>query len=387
MKKIISILLIITPLITGCYNYRELNDLAIVTAMSIAKENDSYKITVQVVNPRKEQDTSKGNQPAFVTYSKTSDSIQIALREMILESPKRIYAAHMQILIIEKEVAEEGIEPILDFLFRDPEIRDEFPVIISQEKNILEIMTPLDNISSEKLLNSLKTTNKYLGLSSLTTYNDLMSTYLSEKQEIALPSITMTGNIEQGEEEENLEETSSDTKIFISNMAVFKNNKMLGYLTQEESIAYNFIQNNITNTLITSNYDDGFIIHEIISSKTKIEAVPKENKITINIEGTSSISEITTSQNITEYSNIKAIQEKMNKDIETLIKDSINNINKKYNTDIYGFQELFYKTDPKYYKEIKDKWYEEIFNNIKIEVNSNIKILEKGNLTGGIYHE
>ena len=83
MKKIIILSIILLPLLTGCYNYRELNNLSIVTAISIEKNNDLYKVTVQVVNPRKDTDTSKGNQPSFITYNKTSKSIQQALREMI----------------------------------------------------------------------------------------------------------------------------------------------------------------------------------------------------------------------------------------------------------------------------------------------------------------
>ena len=88
MKKIIILLIILLPLLTGCYNYRELNDLSIVTAMSIEKNNDLYKVTVQVVNPRKDTDASKGNQPSFITYNKTSKSIQQALREMIKDQIK-----------------------------------------------------------------------------------------------------------------------------------------------------------------------------------------------------------------------------------------------------------------------------------------------------------
>ena len=138
MKKIIILSIILLPLLTGCYNYRELNNLSIVTAISIEKNNDLYKVTVQVVNPRKDTDTSKGNQPSFITYNKTSKSIQQALREMIKDSPNKIYASHIQLIIIDEDLAKDGISPILDFLIRDPEFRDEFYVLIAQDKNILE---------------------------------------------------------------------------------------------------------------------------------------------------------------------------------------------------------------------------------------------------------
>ena len=65
MKKIIISLIILFSL-TGCYNYRELNDLAIVSGISIAKVDDKYELTVEVVNTKKEQDTSNARETDFI---------------------------------------------------------------------------------------------------------------------------------------------------------------------------------------------------------------------------------------------------------------------------------------------------------------------------------
>ena len=179
----------------------------------------------------------------------------------------------------------------------------------------------------------------------------------------------------------------SEAKLFLSNMAVFKKDKLIGYLDEYQSIAYNFIKDNITNTLIKSTYDDGFIIHEIISSKTKIEVNSKENKVKIKLSGTSSISEVYTKKNLTEYKNIQKIEKIMNNNIEKLIENSFYNIVKKYNTDIFNFKDLYYKKDVNYFNKIKDEYEKNILPNIKLEVKATYTIREKGNLTGGIYNE
>lgn len=387
MKKLIVILIILLPLLSGCYNYREINELAIVPALSIAKVDNKFKITVQVINSKKENDASSANHPNFITYENTGDSIQETLRTMIVESPKKIYGAHLQFLILDESLAKDDITDALDFFFRDPEIRKVFYVVVGKQQNLLKVITPLDNATSQNITDSLKSTNKYLGLTNLTTFHDLMDIYLSKKQELALPSLEVIGNIEVGQKEENIEQTNSESSVIISNIAVFKDNKLQGYLTQDESIAYNIIKNNITYTLIDINYDDGYIINEILDLKTSMKAIVKENKIKINIKGTSGITEVTTAQSLNTPKDIENVEEKLNKEISSMIVDSIKNINAKYNSDIYGFQELFYKTDYKYYNKIKDKWYEEIFPNIKVEVTTNITIEEKGNLLGGIYNE
>ena len=88
--KIIILVLTLIPLMTGCYNYQELNNLSIVTGTSIEKENDKYKITIQVVNPKKNDDARSSSQPTFITYSQVGDTLQEAYRNIVLTSSRRI---------------------------------------------------------------------------------------------------------------------------------------------------------------------------------------------------------------------------------------------------------------------------------------------------------
>ena len=387
MKKLL-LLIPLLLLLSGCYNYRELNDLTIVSAISINKIDDKYDVTAQVVNPKKEQDTSSSNEPDFITYNSEGKSIQEAFRLIVKESPKKMYGAQMQILIIDENIAKENLKDILDFLARDPEIRKEFYILIGKNKDILEILTPLDNISSQNIMDSLKANNKYMGYSNLITFNDLISNFQNDNIEIALPSIEIIGNENKGDEEENLESTKSEASVVLSNIGVFKDNKLVGYLTEKESLAYNFVMNNITNALITTNYpNDKYIVNEIIESSTKTEAKPKDNKINIKIKGKAAISEVNYDIDLTKEKNVKKLEKDLNKKIEKFIKKSIKDINNKYNSDIYGFEDLYYKSDYEYFKKIKDKWDSEIFKNIKIDVSSNIEIVEQGNLLGGLKNE
>ena len=387
MKKLL-LLIPLLLLLSGCYNYRELNDLTIVSAISINKIDDKYDVTAQVVNPKKEQDTSSSNEPDFITYNSEGKSIQEAFRLIVKESPKKMYGAQMQILIIDENIAKENLKDILDFLARDPEIRKEFYILIGKSKDILEILTPLDNISSQNIMDSLKANNKYMGYSNLITFNDLISNFQNDNIEIALPSIEIIGNENKGDEEENLESTKSEASVVLSNIGVFKDNKLVGYLTEKESLAYNFVMNNITNALITTNYpNDKYIVNEIIESSTKTEAKPKDNKINIKIKGKAAISEVKYDIDLTKEKNVKKLEKDLNKKIEKFIKKSIKDINNKYNSDIYGFEDLYYKSDYEYFKKIKDKWDSEIFKNIKIDVSSNIEIVEQGNLLGGLKNE
>lgn len=385
MRKFIFLIPLIFFL-TGCYNYRELNDLAIISGVSINKNNDNFNITVEVVNPKKEQDTSSGKEPDYVIYEGTGKSMQEAFRNIVKESPQKLYGAQIDLLIIDEKTSKEGLDEILDFFARDPEVRSEFYVVISKNDEALKVISPLVNLSSKNIINSLESTNTYMGIVNLVTYHELLSNYINPYIEIALPSIEMIGNEEVGENTENIETTTSSANNIISNMTIFKNNKMLNYLTKEESIGYNIIKGNTKTVLIRNEYDNNeFIVNEIIESKTEMKPNIKKKEITISIKGTASISEVNKKINLENDKEIKKIEKDLNKRVEELIKTTIKNTNKKYNSDIYGFKDLFYKENPNKYKELIKEYKDDFLNNISYKVKSNIELIEKGNLNGGIY--
>lgn len=387
MKKII-LLIPILFMLTGCYNYRELNDLAIISGVAVSKEEDTYKITAEIVNPKKEQDTSSGKEPDYIIYEGTGSSMQEAFRNIVKESPQKLYGAQIDILIIDEKTAKEGIGDILDFFARDPEVRSEFYVLISKTDESLKINSPLINITSKNISNSLDSVNKYLGTANLITYHQLINDYLNPNIEIALPSIETIGNEEVGETNANIETTTTDATNVISNMTVFKNGKLLGYLNEQESLAYNLITNNTRTALIRNEYSDNeFIINEIIDSTTEMKANVKKKKVTITIKGTASISDVNYKINLENDKEIAKIQKDFNDKIEKIIKETIKSTNEKYNSDIYSFKDLFYKTDPKEYKKLKKELGDKFLENLDIKVTSNIEIIEKGNLNGGVYNE
>lgn len=387
MKKYI-ILIPIILLLTGCYNYREINDLAIVSGLSITSNNNKIKLTAEVVNSRKEQDASSSEEPAYIIYTSEASSLQEAIIKMVNESPRKMYLAQLEILIIDEKIAKNNLQDILDFFARDPESRSEFKVLIGKSEDILEITTPLEKISSENILDRLTANNNYLGTASLLTYHEFISTILNPNIELCIPVISSIGNTKEGEKKENITETKNNSSSKIDSMAIFKNNKLTGYLTTKESLTYNIITNNTKNYFIKNNYSNNqFIIHKILNSKTNLKYNSKTNEIKINIKGKSALAEVNYNTNLENLENISKLQKDLNKEIEKLITNSINNIIKNYNSDIFGFKDYIYKSNPKYYNKIKKEYYQKTFPTLKITVKSNIQGIEKGNLNGGVYSE
>lgn len=382
MKKIkILIVVLFLLVVTGCYNYRELNELSIVSAIGIDKDkNDNIKVTIQVINSKKESsDSSQSNTNAtFITYESSAKTIQEALRKVVLSSPKRFFATQMQILVISEKCAKDDITKYIDFFTRDPEIQMKFLTLIAKDttaNKILTTLTPLETINSTNIRESLKTNTRYLGIGYEITFEDVINNMINDKIEISMPSVIIINENKNQDSTKNLEKVKKIADSKISSIAVFKNNKLIGYLTDQESIAYSFILDNIENTIITTKCASGHISSEIIESHTKIDT--NKNNISINISANANINESTCETDLNSKKDLNKIKRSIENNIKNNINNTLNTVQKKYKSDIFGFEDLIYKNDPKYYNNIKN--WDNFYQNINFKVNVNIDTLEKGN--------
>lgn len=393
MNKLKYLIILIIPLLlSGCYNYQELNELAITTGISIDydKETNNFKVLVQVINPVKEQDAKSGNEPSFINYKSEAKSLREAVRLVIKDSPKKLYGAQLQVAILSENVLSEKLPDVIDFFVREPELRTEFKVIIAKDTKALEgisVQTLLDDLSSSNILDSLETQIKNIGITTVVSLNELTNMYLNPYLEIVLPSMIVVGDLEKGSEKENLSSTNSETSVEISTTGVFKDNKFLDYLTLEESKTLNLIRGDIKNTIINMNINDGFIVFEPNRIKVETEANVRDNTVKITAKGYAKVKEITGMADLTSSEEVKKLEKEFNKLTEEMVIKTFESIREKYNTDVFKFRDLYYKTDPKYFKENYNNWYEDVFPNLKLEVKSEIKLYEKGNTLGGTKYE
>lgn len=389
MKKI-KFLILLLPLLSGCYNYRELNELGITTAVSIDYKDNNFYVIAEVINPIKQQDASSSNNSPFVNYNSSSSSLQDAFRKVVLESPRQLYAAQLEIIVLSEEVVNNHLEEVLEYFARDPETRTEIKIIVAKTEDstkAITLQTLLTSLSSSNIIKSLDLQSKVLGMAYPVTLNELLNMYIDPYLEVVLPSMTLYGNYEIGDEKENITTSSPKAIVKIDGSTITKDNKILGYLDLEESKILNLINGKLKETIIKMNYYDGYIIFEPNRIKVSRELDIKNNIIKINISGYSKTKEIQSNINAKDPKEIEKLNKALNMELEKKITDTFNSIREKYSTDVFGFQELYYRTDYKYFKENCTNWYEDIYPKIKLEVKANVRLYEKGSTLGGLRYE
>lgn len=384
MKKNI-ILISILFLLSGCYNYRDLNKLAITSAIGISKENDTYSVTIQVINTQKNgsESSASGDKPKFTIYEKQGKTIDEALQMIILESPRDIYLNHLSLLVIDDKVAKEGLENIIDLFARDTNFRKQFLVLISKQnsaKEILSVLTNLESHNAKNIRDSILTDKDYLGATSYVTFEDILINLLNDKTEVIIPSIIVEGNIKEGNKNDNTETSIPNARIILDETAIFKNDKLIGYISNTDSIYLSMIKNEIKTSYYNYNCNqDKYTGIEIVNLKSKINTNNSPNiNIEINIEGY--INSSNCDYDLNNYKEIERLEKDIGNDISTNIKKMITNIINTYNSDIFDFKDIIYKNNPKIYKYLKEKYADEILKNLTFDINTNLKLITKGNI-------
>ena len=102
MKKIIIPLILILSL-SGCKDYIEINDLAILTGIVIDYKDDMYEVTAQLIVNDKDS--------KIEVFKTSSSSINEAIAELSKLSNKEVFISHLKVLIVTDRIIKKHIAP------------------------------------------------------------------------------------------------------------------------------------------------------------------------------------------------------------------------------------------------------------------------------------
>lgn len=362
MKKII-IILIIVLLFTGCYNYKELNEIAIVSSISIDKDNDEYLVSAQVMNAKPEEESENSQ---VIVYTSKGKTINEALRNITMKSSRKLYSGHLSKLVISEEIAKEGIVNILDLFQRLTEVRNEFTITIAKNikaSDVIKIMTAPESVPAEYVKTTIQSADLTSALTYSTKLDEFLSLYLKKGIDPVIAVIEVKNYEKKGTTTDNNSTTDPISKIILGNIAVTKNGKFEKYLTKNETIGYNFIRNQVQEMIIPVKCDNKYYSSISVlnnNTKTNAEKINDKYKININVKTKAIIAEYNCNKNLTNDKIIEELEKRTKKKIKKYIDDVIktqNNTNGKF----LGLERIIYLDYPNY-------------NNEDFDININIKL-------------
>ncbi|KOO49884.1 Ger(x)C family spore germination protein [Viridibacillus arvi] len=383
MKKCMFVLLILSSILTGCWDKRELNELGIMLAIGIDKVEDEYRVTAQVVVPSEvSTKTSTGRSPVIL-YQENGGTVYEALQKITKESPREMYTGHLRMLVLGEDLAEEGIAKSIELLSRYWEIRSDFYVAIAKDmtaEELLNVRTTIENLPANEMFNTLKTPEATSTSTNGFTLDELIANLTSDGKEAVLTGILVKGELEMGSNKQNVESITPAAQIKYDDLAVFKKDKLVGWLTERDSRGYKAILNNVHNSVTAiSCPKGGKATLEIIQSDSKIKGKINKGKpeVDVNIKVKGNVEEVECQINLNDQETIVELEKNTEKQLEKTINLTIETAQKQYKSDIFGFGEAIHRSNPKEWKKIKEQWDEE-FSEMTANVKVDVKLVHTG---------
>ena len=390
MKRNMILLIGISLLLTGCWDQRELSTITIVTGMAIDKgKNGNFKLTIESVNETELYDqTATGNSPS-VLFSLEGETIAELAYKMNIGFSKNVIYSHMRTLVVSKAIAESGMVEFLDTFERSRELRDDFDVILAKEgeaADILQVVYTFQKSSSLKIMSQLESATKGWGSTPNVKVQDLISALISPGRQPVMTAVRIQGKPKKGESVDNMKKTHPDAIVVIDSMALFKGDKLVGFLSVEDTRNYLWTQNQIENTSISVPCGENrFAALRIIDSKTTVKGRIKNGKpkIGVDIVMEGSIYGSTCKGHMDDLKTYKKLDELTNQYVREKVSKTIQTVQDDYGVDIFGFGEVVYRQDYKQFKKVADHW-DEAFKDAEIDVSVDTMIRRAGLRTNGV---
>lgn len=381
--KYLNLILIITLiafLTTGCWDLNDIDKRAIVIAIGVdyadAPKSSNYehseqiKLTAQIAIPQKlgggaGQPPGMGEESVW-NISGVGRNISMAFMQLEKQLQYEIFLGHVRVIIFSEDIAREGINRYLNYFRNNPQFRRLSYILISENK-------------AEEILNTYPETATLQG-----AY--LMNMVEKDVKKGTMPEIPfiefVIRLVEKGIDPVAIIINSYENKLKYSGLAIFKGERMVGKISVEEG--WNFIQlteKNFGGLEVVRDVRDelGRITIQISGIESYFRPVLTEDdnflfKIDLQCEG-----KILSQETATDYSNpilFKQLEKRVSNETKKELEVLFFKIQKKYNSDIFGFGEMVRAYMPSEWNKV-DNWREE-FRKAELKISVRTKIRRIG---------
>ena len=354
MKKIIVLTLMVF-LLGGCYDYKEINDLGIISAIGIDYKDDEYLVTLEILNDKQDKDSA-----SVTTYIK--NGVGKTLTEAIEDASDKITKgtnfSHVKLMVLSKSLMEERFENIIDLFLRNTYFRENFYVVGSVKNSPEEILSntsEAESVASDAIIMMLDNMNYSSNSDVLKEFDKVVKDTLSFGVDTCFSNVSI-----------------DDKNFYVDGLIVFDGYKYKSLFSNEDAKLYNILTNDFDRPTYSISYDGKSFTVAMSSGKMDVGIKKGKIKVSGNLMGR--IVDNDPDFNIRNND----VLEKIDGDFNKLMNDYIYKFIKKMqdnNSDLLGLSLGYYKSnklaDDDYWK------YLDIDVDVKFSINKKGLIYEK----------
>jgi len=380
------------------------NTRAIITGMSIDKEGEEYKISLQLITPQ----SDISNNENLEIINDTGSTVYECFNNLSIKLGKVVGLEHTNIIILSSNLQDEDIMNFFDYLYRNTKITMSTILVQTDDdaEKLLESSAELNNDSSSSLQNNLGFNNSIIETANVTTLGTFFNDYFSYSKVSMMPYIQVpkeesgsssgsssssgesSGESSQGSSGGSSGGGSPVQPLVQNNgqSSVYKNGKLFDILSKELSSGFSWIEGSpfigtvkVENVNDEKIYNNATVTIKVENSKRNINSKVEKDKMVldINIDIYALVTEIIENARSPQlmrinknYLNNELIS-KIKENVQNTILDSLNYC-KENKIDVFKLYDRFYKHNKKDFKKILniygENYLDSVIFNIKINV-------------------
>lgn len=376
-KPLLTFLLILCLLLSGCTERREMNELnfSLGAMFDYDGEKNLYEMHSQVaVNEAFSKIQGRTQiRETFYIFRGEADTTFGAVRDAAKNTANRLLWSHCDVYVMGENFAQRGILPFLDIAKRHHEIRTTAYIFVSDvpQEQLLSINDGQEKVPLMSLKKLVILGHQRHGQTISKQIIEVWQDLTKENSAYLIPLVNIKKPEHQAREEK--------TKFEMAGAAVFRGDKMVGKLTPQETRGYLFATDQIENSVFSLEVQGRKVAVELVGCKTRLTPYIQDGAIAFRLEilPQFNFGESDRPENLENQAFDKATERAFNLVVEQEVKRSIEKA-QQLKADYLNLAREVQLADHKIWQQIQKQWAEEIFPDLPIEVKVQSQLLRTG---------
>jgi spore germination protein KC len=407
-------------LASGCWDHKEINDLALVGALGLDLDLEGRPMLgVEILNPGAlavGAAGSGGRSEQIVAWMMLEplSSYAGAMLEISRRLPRIPYLGHVPLVIFGRSVAEQGVGPFLDFLDRSDIIRRSIYISVCDTATGLlqrSFIDALPSLTLDGLIQRAKnhsygravTLNEFLrrltepGIEPIamhTVGRPTYDLYVAREGTRSIQAIGQEGVVARPEQDDPRAEAperkdprdniqgqglSQTEQTFIAGVAVFRGQQFVGPLDGLEGRGFLWATGGVRQAAVAVQHPGnpaGQVVLRSLGSSSKIIPRLEGGRVSsvVQIHATLRVEESTHQVDLQNREVMRTIQQAAAQAIAQEARHTLRRVQTEYRSDVYGFGVEVHRRFPRYFASVLPDW-NEVFAamDVTIEVTADVR--------------
>lgn len=369
MKRrfLLVLALILTLAASGCWGKVEVEQLGFVMAIGIdtGSQPGTYAVTYQMGLPKK--GGSGGGDIDNMTITVEARSMRESVEKVYTIASRRPFVGTVKVIIFGQDLAKEGVNRVIDFFQRYYEFRRTTYLAIAKGKasDLLNVKTQHEKmpaLSIEGFIEQSHATSTF----PVVRLGHYLTVLASGTE---APVIPLAYPVKSGQDgiQYSAQSPGQAEEIHMAGVGVLRGDKLVGFLSKEETRGYMWLQNEVKHRFITAQLPDGdkqhFASARIINTSTSCDLEPADKGgygLHYTVKGTWDLDEYYGAQTrLTPAQWLQQTGPQVNEAFTRVIQQECEAAlqkSRELGLDFLGIGRHVEEQNPTYWKEIRDHW-------------------------------